>query len=87
MTSHSRVDVQLFVRDLLGQRDPITYERHPNTEDRGSLRLDDGEGLKVAISGDRSSLRVLVAGALEQLGPEVVPTERHDEPPTNPEDR
>jgi len=82
----SRVDVQLFVRDLLAQRDPITYERHPNTDDHGSLRLDDGEGLKVAISGDRSSLRVLVAGALEQLSDPPVPTERHDEPPTDPEE-
>jgi len=82
----SRIDVQLFVRDLLGQRDPITYERHPNTDDHGSLRLDDGAGLKVAISGDRSSLRVLVAGALAQLGPDVVPTERHDEPPPDPEE-
>ena len=76
----SRVDIQLFVTDLLAQRDPVAFERYPG-QDHGSLRLEDGAGLKVAISGDRSSLRMLLSGALTQLAPPNPPLERHDEPP------
>lgn len=86
----TRVDVHMFAEDLLAQRPPIVFESYPGTDDRGGLRLEDGNGVKIAISGDRSSLRLLVSDALAQLAPPAPdppaerPLERHDEPPADP---
>ena len=80
----TRVNMQLFVRDLLAQRPPMAWESYQNGA--GSLVMDDGAGIRVAHTGDPSSLRMLLSGGLEQLGPpdppepepEELPAERHD---------
>ena len=62
----SRVNVQVFAGDLLAHQGLISVESYPNSG-YSSVVLSDGAGVKVALSGDRSSLRLVVSAALEQL--------------------
>lgn len=78
----TRVDVQMFAGDLLAQRDAVVYEHYQGTDDRGSLRLDPGDGVKLAITGDRSSIRLLISAALTQLAPPNPNTAGAGEPDT-----
>lgn len=74
----TRVDVQMFAGDLLARADAVMFERYASG--RGGLRLDAGDGVKVVITGDRSSLRLLVSAALTQLAPPNPPPAAADEP-------
>jgi hypothetical protein len=64
----SRVSVHSFVSDLTGPGQ-VTVEQGVNP-DWASMRLDDGHGMQFVLSGDRSTLRMLVAGVLRDLGPD-----------------
>lgn len=79
----SRVLVQMFAGDLLAH--PPSFEHYPALGvQEGAVVLDDGDGTRVAVSGDRSSLRLLFAGALAQLGPPQPPPAQPEEPPEEP---
>jgi hypothetical protein len=66
----TRVSVQVFAGDLLAHQGLITVESYESSGYVSAL-LSDGAGVKVAVTGDRSSVRMVLAAALEQLGPEV----------------
>lgn len=60
------------VGDLLAHQGLITVESYSSSGYVSAL-LSDGAGLKVAVTGDRSSVRLVLSAALHQLGPEVEP--------------
>jgi len=70
----SRVHVQVFAGDLLAHQGLIRLESYPSSG-YVSVLLDDGAGVRVAVTGDRSSVRMILSAALAQLGPEVEPGE------------
>ena len=78
----TRVNLQMFAADLLAHQGLITVESYPNLEDLTTMFstavFSDGAGVHVAFSGERSSVRMVLAAALSQLGPEV---EVNPEPP------
>ncbi len=65
----TRVNLQLFAGDLLAHQGLVSVESY---ESSGyvSAMLSDGAGVKVAVTGDRSSVRMVLSAALEQLGPD-----------------
>ncbi len=73
----SRVNVQVFASDLLNHQGLITVENRLSGSNLMSVVLRDGAGVHVAISGDRSSLRMVLSAALADLGPEF----QEPEPP------
>jgi hypothetical protein len=67
----SRVTIHAFVGDIAGPgRVGVEQGANPSW---AAIRLDDGHGMQFTLSGDRSSLRMLVAGVLAQLTPEPDP--------------
>ena len=70
----SRVNVQLFARDLLAHQGLVSVEFY---ESSGyvSARFSDGAGAQVAFTGERSSVRMVLSAALAGLGPDVEPPE------------
>jgi hypothetical protein len=74
----SRVNVQLFASDLLAYAGLVHVEAYPEIQ-YVSATLSDGKGVKVALTGDRSSLRMILSAALVQLDPDANP-EPHAEP-------
>ncbi len=66
----TRVSVTLFAGDLLKHAGLVSVESY---ESSGyvSAMLSDGAGVKVAVTGDRSSVRLIASALLEQLGPEA----------------
>lgn len=64
----TRVSVHMFARDLLAHQNLVQVETHPESgNDWPILTFSDGAGGRIAISGDRSSLRMMVSGLLEGL--------------------
>jgi hypothetical protein len=78
----TRVSVQMFAGDVLAHQNLILVERYADPHYM-SVLLSDGAGCKVAITGDRSSLRLLLSAALAQLG--TVPDPDPDPVPEPPE--
>jgi hypothetical protein len=72
----SRVLVQLFARQLTGNA--VAYEEYREF-DSGSVSFSDGAAVRVSISGDRSSLRMVLSAALAL----VRPPDPDPEPPQN----
>jgi hypothetical protein len=66
----SRVNLQMFASDLLSHQGLVTVENHLSGSNLMSVVFRDGAGVHVAISGDRSSLRMVLSAALADLGPE-----------------
>jgi hypothetical protein len=71
-TIGTRVNVQLFASDILSHQGLVTVEPHSGI-DRLTVVFRDGDGARVAISGDRSSLRLILTAAMAQIPPEVAP--------------
>ena len=65
----SRVNVQLFAGDLLAHQGLVSVESYQSSG-YVSARFSDGAGVQVAITGDRSSVRMVLAAALAGLGPD-----------------
>ncbi len=64
----TRVNVQMFAGDILAHQGLVTVEQYrPGSM---SVVFRDGDGVQVGISGDRSSLRMILSAALADLGPE-----------------
>jgi hypothetical protein len=63
----TRVNVQMFAGDLLARPGLVTVESYEASGYVSAL-LSDGDGVKVAITGDRSSVRLALSAALIQLG-------------------
>src|SRR6266487_4487366 len=63
----TRVSITLFAGDLLAHQGQVSVESY---ESSGyvSAMLSDGVGVKVAVTGDRSSVRMVLSAALAQLG-------------------
>ncbi len=68
----TRVNLQMFAGDILAHQGLVTVETHTGL-DRMTVVFRDGDGVRVGISGDRSSLRMILSAALADLGPEVEP--------------
>jgi hypothetical protein len=64
----TRVSVQMFAGDLLAHQGLVHVESYPE-HDYVSALLSDGAGVKVALTGDRSSVRMVLSALLERLGP------------------
>jgi hypothetical protein len=71
----SRVNVQLFASDLLAHQGLVQVEAYPEIE-YVSATLSDGKGVKVALTGDRSSIRMILSAALYRLGPDTADGEQ-----------
>jgi hypothetical protein len=65
----SRVSVQLFAGDMLAHAGLVSIERYADVGYLSAL-FSDGGGVKVALTGDRSSVRMVLSAALTQLGPD-----------------
>jgi hypothetical protein len=74
----TRVNLQLFAGDVLSHQGLVTVEQY--RPESMSVVFRDGAGVYVAISGDRSSLRMILSAALADLGPEVEPEVSEEEP-------
>jgi len=68
----SRVNLQMFASDLLNHQGLVTIETYTNP-DHKTVVFRDGAGVRVGISGNRSSLRMILSAALADLGPEEAP--------------
>jgi hypothetical protein len=66
----TRVNVQVFAQDLLAHQGLVSVE-HYESSGYVSARFSDGAGVQVAVTGERSSVRMVLSAALDQLGPEV----------------
>jgi hypothetical protein len=66
--------VQLFARQLTSNQGAVAYEEYPEF-DSGSVSFSDGAGVRVSLSGDRSSLRMVLSAALALVRP---PDPDHD---------
>lgn len=66
----SRASVTLFASDLTAHAHLVNVEEYPGARAVGA-RFSDGMGVEAAIIGDRSSVRMVLAAALHQLGLEV----------------
>ncbi len=65
----TRVNLTLFAADLLAHQGQVSVESYPSSGYVSAL-LSDGAGVKVAVTGDRSSVRMVLSAALEQLAPD-----------------
>jgi hypothetical protein len=80
-TVGTRVNVQLFASDVLSHQGLVTVEKYDRS--MFSVVVRDGNGARVAISGDRSSLRMILSAALADLGPDAPnPGPPEEEEPT-----
>ncbi len=68
----SRVSVHAFATDILSTDGRAEVEDGANT-DWKSIRLEDGVGMTFTLSGNRSSLRLLVSRLLADLQPDPDP--------------
>lgn len=59
----------LFAQDIVRHAGLVQVEQFP-TSGYWSVGLSDGDGARVAITGDRGSLRMILVSALQQLGPD-----------------
>jgi hypothetical protein len=80
----SRVNVTLFASDILSHQGQVSVERYQQLGPAFSVVVRDGAGVQVAISGDRSSLRMILSAALADLGPEFQPEPPEEEPESSP---
>jgi hypothetical protein len=64
----TRVNLQMFAGDILSHQGLVTVEQYQ--PDSMSVVFRDGAGVHVGISGDRSSLAMILSAALADLGPE-----------------
>jgi hypothetical protein len=71
-TIGTRVNVQLFAGDLLAHQNLIMVESYTDLEAVSAV-FSDGAGVKVSLTGDRSSLRMILSAALAGILPEVAP--------------
>jgi hypothetical protein len=76
----SRVNLQMFAGDILAHQGLVTVERYATLGNLQTVVFRDGAGVQVGISGDRSSLRMILSAALADLGPEVEPEVSEEEP-------
>jgi hypothetical protein len=65
----SRVHLQVFAQDLLRHSYLVQVETYP-TSGYVAATFSDGAGATIAITGDRSSVRMVLSAALAQLGPD-----------------
>jgi hypothetical protein len=70
-TVGTRVNLQMFAGDILAHQGLVTVEHHPGSPGHHTVVLSDGAGVHVAVSGDRSSLAMILSAALADLGPEA----------------
>lgn len=64
----TRTDVMLFAQDILRHAGLVQVEQYPSSG-YWSVGLSDGDGARIAITGDRSSLAMIMSAALQQLRP------------------
>jgi hypothetical protein len=69
----SRVSITLFAGDLLEHAGLVSVESY-DSSGYVSAMLSDGAGVKVAVTGDRSSVRMVLSAALAELGPDDATT-------------
>jgi hypothetical protein len=69
----TRVSVTMFAGDILAHQHLVQVESYPSSG-YVSARFRDGAGVDVAVTGDRSSVRMVLSAALAELGPEVEPS-------------
>jgi hypothetical protein len=81
----TRVNVQMFAQDLLAHQGLVQVESYPSSG-YVSAMLQDGAGVKVAVTGDRSSVRLVLSAALHQLSAEPAPHDPSAHDLLNPED-
>jgi hypothetical protein len=67
----TRVSVTMFAGDILSHQGQVTVERYRELGPALSVVFQDGAGARITISGDRASLRLILAAALADLGPEA----------------
>lgn len=67
----ARVTITCFIRDIVDGGE-VEVERSV-VDGWASLKVRDGRGLSFALSGDRSTLRMLLADALGDLTPDPDP--------------
>jgi hypothetical protein len=65
----TRVSITMFAGDLLAHQGLVSVESYESSGYVSAL-LSDGGGVKVAVTGDRSSVRMIVSALLAQLGPD-----------------
>ena len=65
----SRVHLQVFAQDLLRHSYLVQVETYP-TSGYVAATFSDGAGVTFALTGDRSSVRMVLSAALAQLGPD-----------------
>jgi hypothetical protein len=66
----TRVSITMFAGDVLAHQGQVRVESYPSSGYVSAL-LSDGAGVKVSVTGERSSVRMVLAAALEQLADEV----------------
>jgi hypothetical protein len=77
----SRVNVTMFASDILSHQQLVSVERHLSGSTLMSVVFRDGAGVSVAITGDRSSLHMILSAALADLGPEFEPEPSEESSP------
>ena len=65
----SRISVQMFASDLLAHQGLVRVESYPGVGHVSAV-LTDGAGTTISITGDRSSIHMVLTAALERLGQE-----------------
>jgi hypothetical protein len=78
-TVGTRVSVTMFAADILSHAGMVTVERYAGLGPALSVVVQDGAGARITISGDRSSLRLILAAALGDLGPDAPDPEPPEE--------
>ncbi len=66
----SRCNIQVFAQDLLAHQGLVQVVDYPGASYVGAL-FSDGAGVQISLTGDRSSVRMVLSAALSQLGPEA----------------
>jgi hypothetical protein len=62
----SHVSVQVFAQDLLAHQGLIRLESYPSSG-YVSVLLDDGGGVRVAVTGNRAGVQMVLEAALDTL--------------------
>jgi hypothetical protein len=77
MANHSiprigtHVRIQLFAGDLLAHQGLVSFEAYAGSS--GSVLLDDGSGVKIALTGEPAQLRQVLEAALAAIDPPPEP--------------
>jgi hypothetical protein len=66
----TRIDLMIFAQDVLAHQGLVQVETYASLDSQAVV-VSDGAGARVALVGDRSSLRMVLEAALSQLDPEV----------------